>query len=176
MEQAIEELDLRPPRSMMVRCPGHEDNTPSLRLYERDWYCFSCGKVGDAIGLIAWFTGRDVAQLLRERGGPYDKLQARKATRDLKVGDVAADVRRQYKTLHDWFFDEVWRIHKDSPQWMLLQSLEYWSEYFDSIIALITGRGLMDDEDKLTPYEAERMLKQAKADLEGGLRWEGERA
>ena len=37
----------------MVRCPFHEDRTPSMKLYEDHFYCFGCGKHGDVIDLIA---------------------------------------------------------------------------------------------------------------------------
>ena len=37
----------------MVRCPFHEDHTPSMKLYEDHFYCFGCGKHGDVIDLVA---------------------------------------------------------------------------------------------------------------------------
>lgn len=37
----------------MVRCPFHEDRTPSMKLYEDHFYCFGCGKHGDVIDLVA---------------------------------------------------------------------------------------------------------------------------
>ena len=37
----------------MVRCPFHEDHTPSMKLYEDHFYCFGCGKHGDVIDLAA---------------------------------------------------------------------------------------------------------------------------
>ena len=36
----------------MVRCPFHEDHTPSMKLYEDHFYCFGCGKHGDVISLV----------------------------------------------------------------------------------------------------------------------------
>ena len=37
----------------MIRCPFHEDHTPSMKLYEDHFYCFGCGKHGDVISLVA---------------------------------------------------------------------------------------------------------------------------
>ena len=37
----------------MVRCPFHEDRTPSMKLYEDHYFCFGCGKHGDVINLVA---------------------------------------------------------------------------------------------------------------------------
>ena len=37
----------------MVRCPFHEDRTPSMKLYEDHFFCFGCSKHGDVISLVA---------------------------------------------------------------------------------------------------------------------------
>ena len=37
----------------MIRCPFHEDRTPSMKLYDDHFYCFGCGKHGDVISLVA---------------------------------------------------------------------------------------------------------------------------
>lgn len=37
----------------MVRCPFHDDRTPSMKLYEDHYFCFGCGKHGNVISLVA---------------------------------------------------------------------------------------------------------------------------
>jgi hypothetical protein len=57
-----------------VRCPFHDDRTPSLHVYEdplRGWYCFGCGRGGSIYDLAALLIGRgtrgpDFIQLRRE--------------------------------------------------------------------------------------------------------------
>ena len=39
--------------SGMCRCPFHNDHNPSMKLYDRSYYCFGCGAHGDVID----FTG-----------------------------------------------------------------------------------------------------------------------
>jgi hypothetical protein len=49
-------------RSGKIRCPFHDDRTPSLHVYadpQRGWYCFGCGRGG---------SGYDLAALLWQRG------------------------------------------------------------------------------------------------------------
>jgi len=51
-------------RSRKVRCPLHEDATPSLHVYpdaERGWFCFGCGRGGTVIDLAAGMWGRDTS-------------------------------------------------------------------------------------------------------------------
>ena len=40
-----------------ARCPLHEEQIPSLKLYDRPeegWYCWGCGRGGDLIEYAAW--------------------------------------------------------------------------------------------------------------------------
>ena len=37
----------------MTCCPFHEDHTPSMKLNDTYYYCFSCGATGDVIDLTA---------------------------------------------------------------------------------------------------------------------------
>ena len=45
-----------------VRCPLHEERTPSLHVSEDDsrWHCFGCGAGGDIFAFVASLDGRSV--------------------------------------------------------------------------------------------------------------------
>ena len=36
----------------MCHCPFHKDNSPSMRIYEKSFYCFSCNRTGDLIEFV----------------------------------------------------------------------------------------------------------------------------
>jgi hypothetical protein len=36
----------------LMRCPLHEDDTPSFRVFERGYVCFGCGARGGIVDLI----------------------------------------------------------------------------------------------------------------------------
>jgi hypothetical protein len=40
---------LEPNRAGKIRCPFHDDHTPSLQLYENDWYCYGACRTGGSI-------------------------------------------------------------------------------------------------------------------------------
>lgn len=49
-------------RSGKIRCPFHEDRTPSLHVYDdpgRGWYCFGCGRGGSIYDLASLLWHRD---------------------------------------------------------------------------------------------------------------------
>ena len=39
-------------RRKYISCPFHSEETPSLRLYDHNWYCFGCGAGGDVIKFV----------------------------------------------------------------------------------------------------------------------------
>ena len=53
MRAAAERYGLEVKFSDMVRCPFHEDHSPSMKLYEDHFYCFGCGKHGDVVTLVS---------------------------------------------------------------------------------------------------------------------------
>jgi len=60
-------------RSRKVRCPLHEDVTPSLHVYpdaRRGWFCFGCGRGGAVYDLAAALWGREL------RGRGFAELRA----------------------------------------------------------------------------------------------------
>ena len=43
-------IDVR--RGNMCLCPFHNERTPSMKLYEKNYYCFGCKAHGDVINLV----------------------------------------------------------------------------------------------------------------------------
>ena len=64
---AAERYGLPIQQGSMVCCPFHDDRTPSMKLNEDYFYCFSCGATGDVIDLAArlfGLSGYDAAKKL----------------------------------------------------------------------------------------------------------------
>lgn len=59
-------------RDRKVRCPFHDDRTPSLHVYrepERGWFCFGCGRGGSVYDFAALLWGRET------RGADFARLR-----------------------------------------------------------------------------------------------------
>lgn len=52
-----------------IRCPFHNEKTPSLKLYADSYHCFGCGAHGDVTDFVGQLYGLDV-------GAALDKLNA----------------------------------------------------------------------------------------------------
>ena len=76
-----------PNRASKIPCPFHEDRTPSLQLYEHDWYCYGACRTGGSIyDLGALLYG------LGTRGRDFLKLRQRLAD-DLRLAGPRAPGR-----------------------------------------------------------------------------------
>lgn len=60
MREIVDRCGLRLNRHDYCTCPFHKkDDTPSLKVYEKSFYCFGCGKGGDIIRFVQLFHGLD---------------------------------------------------------------------------------------------------------------------
>ncbi len=65
------------PRHRKIRCPFHDDRTPSLHVYRdsgRGWYCFGCNRGGSIYDFAAHLWDLD------NNGASFDELQDRLCT------------------------------------------------------------------------------------------------
>lgn len=58
-----------PSRSGFIRCPFHQERTPSMKLYDRRFHCFGCGAHGtviDFVGGLFSLTPLEAARKINE--------------------------------------------------------------------------------------------------------------
>ena len=53
LRQAVENYGFDISRNGMICCPFHNDDSPSLKIYDDHFYCFGCGEHGDVINFTA---------------------------------------------------------------------------------------------------------------------------
>ncbi len=41
-------------RNNMCSCPFHKDKNPSMKIYDKSFYCFSCNRTGDIIQFVQY--------------------------------------------------------------------------------------------------------------------------
>lgn len=50
----------------MCSCPFHKDKSPSMKIYDKTFYCFSCNKTGDLIQFVQYLFGLDFMKALEK--------------------------------------------------------------------------------------------------------------
>lgn len=58
----ISHFNLKVNKQNFMICPFHNENTPSLRVYENSFYCFGCNKAGTVIDFVKYYLDMDVLQ------------------------------------------------------------------------------------------------------------------
>ena len=112
--QAAERYGLSVSRNGMVKCPFHDDHTPSMKLNTNYYYCFGCGASGDVIDLTAHLCGvgkYDAAKMLAaDFGLPTAGITPMK-TKPPNRDDFRERERFCYSVLVDYLhLLEYWRL------------------------------------------------------------------
>lgn len=88
MESVWEAYGNAPIRKHVVSCPFHQDDTPSMRLYEHSWFCFGCPQGGDIIKFVQLYFNIDFRAALMRLDYDFhlglnlgEKLNARQRTK-----------------------------------------------------------------------------------------------
>jgi DNA primase len=174
MDEALDELQLYLPNNHKLECPAHDETIPSLHVYEDSWYCFSCGRNGDGIGLVALYTEQDVRSLVAQRGGGWHSKRVQ--TRGLTKQEVARAVYRRYQDTHNWWFQQINLLYTDVPDWLLLRKLDLWSQAFDELRDRLLGHNGFEDDGPLLPFQAEPLIDEFRVELEQAIQHEQEEA
>lgn len=116
MRAAAERFGLEVNYARMVRCPFHEDHTPSMKLYDDHFYCFGCGRHGDVVDLTAELFCIP----------PYDA--ACKLADDFGVDASAAVVRQPAREELKIFREDQLRCQRVLSEYLRL--LTGWKEWY----------------------------------------------
>lgn len=74
MRDIVERYGYHPTRAGFISCPFHEgDKTPSLKVYDRDFHCHSCGTHGDIFDFIMLVDNVSFKEAFQSLGGLYQK-------------------------------------------------------------------------------------------------------
>lgn len=61
-----------PNRAGFISCPFHKgDRNPSMKIYEKDYHCFSCNANGDVFSFVQEYEGISFREAFLSLGGTY---------------------------------------------------------------------------------------------------------
>ncbi len=135
MRDILEKYGIRVNRSSFASCPFHTgDRTPSLKIYDKDFYCFACGAHGDIFTFVQKMDNLTFREAFQSLGGSYEKqntaarmriYHARKA-REMAEKKEAADRKRVKDNLDaiGWLRQKITLLEPFSDEWCKTQ-MEY---------------------------------------------------
>ena len=110
MQDVLRKYGLTTNAKGFMRCPFHNEKTPSMKIYKTNFHCFGCGADGDVFDFVQKMEGCDFKTAFRELGGEYapkSDLSRLKLYRIKKAREYAAKKEKQLRDERDTSLDEV---------------------------------------------------------------------
>lgn len=73
MRDVLQKYGISVLRNGMVSCPFHKDKSPSMKVYEDSFFCFSCGANGDIFTFVQMMEEVSFKEAFLILGGTYEK-------------------------------------------------------------------------------------------------------
>ena len=146
MQDIVEKYGFQLNRSDMICCPFHNDKHPSMKIYRKNFHCFTCGKHGDIFDFIGVYENISFKEAFAMLGGTKESdpnfLEDKKKQRLLKqqkertqkrirwLEEKEADILKKIlptipknSSSYEWVMFELTRIY-----WNLVRYAR-WDEY-----------------------------------------------
>ena len=94
MRDILDRLNIPINRNGYCKCVFHKEDTASMKVYERSYYCFGCNNGGDIVDFVKKYHGLDFKEACKWISGE----ELSKLT-DLQIS--AARIRREKKKLKE---------------------------------------------------------------------------
>lgn len=66
MREVLLHYGYEPNRAKFICCPFHNEKTPSMKIFEKDYHCFGCGANGDVISFVKQLFGLSFPDALKK--------------------------------------------------------------------------------------------------------------
>ena len=107
MSDILEMYGIKMNRAGFISCPFHKDKTPSMKIYEDSYNCFSCGESGDIFTFVMKMDNCDFKTAFLSLGGNYSKpdfrskLAAYRAEKQRAEREKALEKRKRKRGLNN---------------------------------------------------------------------------
>lgn len=132
-----------PNRAGFISCPFHKEKTASMKIYEKDFYCFGCQKQGDIFSFVQFMDNLTFKEAFRELGGGYDSsfsarlkvYQAQKKREMRQKAEKKLERKREinYSLMH-FYRKYLDRAEPFSQTWADLYNALQYQEYLWEIL------------------------------------------
>lgn len=161
-------------RSNIAICPFHNEHTPSMKLYEKNYHCFGCQAHGDVIRLVKNLFGLTPIEAIRKLNSDFglclnvDKPPDRADIQCIEKKNTERKAYEQwenyaYKVLNDylWLMRDYAEMYAPKSPQNILDSRFVYSQHHLSYAEYIADEFLLaDKETKLSMREEIERIEQ----------------
>lgn len=161
-------------RSNICLCPFHNEKTPSMKLYKRNYYCFGCQAHGDVISLVQNLFGLTPIEAVRQINNdfglflnvdkPPDRADIQRINRQKQKREAYQQWENHaYKVLNDylWLMRDFAEMYAPQNPVDIPDSRFVYSQYHLSYAEYMAEEFLLaDKETKLSMREEIERIEQ----------------
>lgn len=122
MRDVVEQYGFHPNRAGFICCPFHQgDRTPSLKVYDRDFHCHSCGAHGDIFDFVMQMDDISFKEAFQSLGGEYreptfsSRLAVYRAQKQRAMRQKAAGREREERRLNNMLIS-IYRAYMERSE------------------------------------------------------------
>lgn len=142
MREVLLHYGYEPNRAKFICCPFHNEKTPSMKIYEKDYHCFGCNQHGDTISFVQKLFGLSFPDALKKIDidfnlnlyGEHSFEDLRKSHYRQKQIQAERERKKQEKQQADaeyWaVFDEWKRLDDNKRNYAPKKPYEEWHPLF----------------------------------------------
>lgn len=127
MREVLERYGYETNKKDFICCPFHNEKTPSMRIYEKDYHCFGCGEHGDTITFVQKLFNLSFQEALKKIDIDFglnlygDKTfeELRKShyrTKQLQAKKEREKAEREQSNVEYWVAFDEWKRLEDNKR------------------------------------------------------------
>lgn len=127
MLEVLERYGYDPNKKGFMCCPFHNEKTPSMKIFEKDYHCFGCGEHGDVITFVQKLFNLSFQEALKKIDVDFvlnlysDKTfeELRKShyqTKQLQAKREREKAEREQSNMEYWAAFDEWKRLEDNKQ------------------------------------------------------------
>lgn len=147
MREIVQQYGINIDRKGFCKCPFHNENTPSMKIYKDSYYCFGCGQSGDIFKFVQNMDKCDFKTAFIGLGGTYEAMsenernkantKRERVSRERNRTEKAeADFKQEISYCIELCKEGIKSLEPFSDEWCLCQNKmtilgEAWSQKYE---------------------------------------------
>lgn len=106
----------------MCSCPFHKDKSPSMKIYDKSFYCFSCNRTGDIIQFVQYLFGLDFVKAMEKINFDFN-LNLSKVTNKEELKKIHLQFEKEKKRKEQLKQDYIRKMIKATNHYRIYSDL-----------------------------------------------------
>lgn len=157
MSDVLWKYGYEPNRAKFICCPFHNEKTPSMKIFEKDYHCFGCGEHGDVITFVQKLFNLSFLEAMRKidtdfglnlyGNKTFEELRkSHYQTKQLQAKREREKAEKERADAHYWVVFKEWkRLDDNKRNYVPKTPDEEWHPLFVEALQKLAYQGYLLD-------------------------------